>query len=381
VNIHNHTAFVPDVRFAQDEFGYECMALMLKATYAIPSTTQALLAADEQCGWVFEDQLATVFERPFTVHQADLPNPKPHVEYLVAGAIYSLDGKPADQLAAHIVIGNQEKKLRVRPPRHWELGLLGGKVVQAGNIVSAPIAAAIAFGGKDPVSENSWFEPNLDGTGYCESPYSAKANGLLLPQLEKFNQECHAPCTGYPFVTLGPVARNSLPRRQWAGTYSQEWLENRWPHLPRDFDERFLQCAQADQWLPELTGGEEVVLTGLTPHDSVWGASVRFQLPKFDFKASVHWRDEAAEVVTLRPDTITFEPDKGRFSVVSRVIVPLEVDIHSIDAVAFGNRNEREQLAPIVPTFVDLDDFIAQVRGETSPSQTSDTRKALAAQR
>jgi len=54
-------------------------------------------------------------------------------------------------------------------------------------------------------------------------------------------------------------------RRQYAGTYDENWETQRAPLLPDDFDDRFLQCAP-----PELTaqgyleGTEECVLLGMS---------------------------------------------------------------------------------------------------------------------
>jgi hypothetical protein len=364
VNIHNHSPFVPDVRFVQDEHGYECATLMLKASFAFPRHDLALAPAMEQSEWFEQDQQVTTTLRTYTTQEADLPIPKRHVEYLVSGSIFSGDGVAAERLAALVSIGGKEKKLSACAAREWQVGAYSASASKTTKILSVPIGAEFAFGGADPTSDNGWYEPNPMGIGYCESPHGAKADGLQLPQLEAFDRSCNSPCKEYPFVTLGPIARNSLSRRNWSGKYDQEWLETRWPRLPLNFDERFFQTTQSDQWLPELVGGEEVVLAGLTPANSAWGSVVRFKLPKFQFNAMIHWRDKVASTqVLLRPDTIVFEPEKGRFSVTSRYVVTLDEDVHEIEAISFGDTKQREQLAPFVPTFIDLEDFIAQVRG------------------
>jgi len=66
--------------------------------------------------------------------------------------------------------------------------------------------------------------------------------------------------------------------------------------------------------------------------------------------------------VQLRPDTLVFEPDAQRFFVIARRSFPLNEGLHELEAVTFGASAEREQLAPIVPTFVDLDDLRDQLR-------------------
>ena len=60
-------------------------------------------------------------------------------------------------------------------------------------------------------------------------------------------------------------ARNWPPRYSYAGTYDQHWIDEVFPFLPADFDDRYYQAAPEDQWIDEPQGGEEVVLVNLTP--------------------------------------------------------------------------------------------------------------------
>ncbi|MCV5264373.1 DUF2169 domain-containing protein, partial [Escherichia coli] len=46
---------------------------------------------------------------------------------------------------------------------------------------------------------------------------------------------------------FGPVPPFFEARQTLAGTFDEEWIENRKPMLPLDFDRRFFQSAPADQ--------------------------------------------------------------------------------------------------------------------------------------
>jgi len=50
--------------------------------------------------------------------------------------------------------------------------------------------------------------------------------------------------------------RNWEPRYKLAGTYDQKWLDDVFPFLPADFDERYYQAAPEDQQVPWLKGGD-----------------------------------------------------------------------------------------------------------------------------
>jgi hypothetical protein len=63
---------------------------------------------------------------------------------------------------------------------------------------------------------------------------------------------------------FGPLRRDEGPRKRYAGTYDQDWVENRMPLLPADFDPRHNQVAPPGQIAPGYLDGSELVrLTNL----------------------------------------------------------------------------------------------------------------------
>lgn len=65
----------------------------------------------------------------------------------------------------------------------------------------------------------------------------------------------------WPF---GPVGRDESPRAGYAGTYDEDWVANRMPLLPTDFDSRFHQAAPPNQTVQEyLRGDETLKVSGL----------------------------------------------------------------------------------------------------------------------
>lgn len=54
---------------------------------------------------------------------------------------------------------------------------------------------------------------------------------------------------------IGFVGRGWQPRIRFAGTYDQHWLDDIFPFLPNDFDDRYFQSAPQDQQLSELEPG------------------------------------------------------------------------------------------------------------------------------
>ncbi len=63
---------------------------------------------------------------------------------------------------------------------------------------------------------------------------------------------------------FGPVRRDQKPRKSFAGTYDQDWADNRMPLVPKDFDPRYHLAAPARQINAGFfTGDERLRLSGL----------------------------------------------------------------------------------------------------------------------
>jgi len=58
---------------------------------------------------------------------------------------------------------------------------------------------------------------------------------------------------------FGPVGRDDKRRLRYAGTYNQDWLENRMPLVPVDFDHRYHQAAPTDQIVAGYLKGDETL--------------------------------------------------------------------------------------------------------------------------
>ena len=186
-----------------------------------------------------------------------------------------------------------------RMPLRWELAW-GGIAAQAGQEVPEheprnPVGRGIV--GKDGVPDQGQPLPNL------EDPAA-----LLVEPKDRPTPACFA-----------PIAPTWLPRRQFAGTYDDAWIQRRAPYLPLDFDPRFFQVAPAELIAPGfLRGGEPVELSGFTA-----GAPIRFTLPEcglelgFDFDGAVVPGEPQLEMVL-------FEPDAGRFQMLWRAVLAVD---------------------------------------------------------
>jgi hypothetical protein len=114
------------------------------------------------------------------------------------------------------------------------------------------------------------------------------------------------------------LGRGWQPRIGHAGTYDQAWIDNVFPFLPADFDDRYHQSAPEDQQIDPPAGGEEVVLVNLTP-----AGRITFGLPTVEVPVVFIPRDGSKEETRAVLDTVVIEPDQDRILLAWRASRPL----------------------------------------------------------
>src|SRR5262249_23183462 len=141
------------------------------------------------------------------------------------------------------------------------------------------ISYDIAFGGSntDPndSTKSKAFTANPVGVGYYPLTTGDALIGKPLPNTSEIGRRVDGRDGQYVPMAFGPIGRAFLQRLAFAGTYDQQWLDNVFPFLPGDFDDRYFQAAPSDQQFPYPHGGELVVLTNLTPQ-----GQTTFRLPR-----------------------------------------------------------------------------------------------------
>ncbi|TIR65354.1 MAG: DUF2169 domain-containing protein, partial [Mesorhizobium sp.] len=181
-----------------------------------------------------------------------------------------------------------------------------------------PISYDFAWGGVDRLDPEDQlpasYKYNPVGTGWSRAKNQRFIPGLRLPNTQAVNEEIRSPFGDYQPISFGPMGRGWPGRIEYGGTYDQNWIDNVFPFLPQDFDERYFQMAPPDQQIDHPRGGEEVVLVNLTPE-----GRVSFRLPSTALPMTLFKGRQKAYEADVFPDTILLEPEKRRFSLVWRV--------------------------------------------------------------
>jgi len=253
------------------------------------------------------------------LYESDLDYTKPTTDIILHGHAYAPHGKPTRQVDVKVKIANVAKTLRVFGDRLWKMGLLGPKMTDPEPFLRTPLTYERAFGGVDQWSEDpkkhDWERRNPVGTGFA-----VKAEHLVgrrVPNVEDPRALISSWKDRPRPAGFGPIARHWSPRIELAGTYDARWEKERLPLLPEDFNERFFQCAPADQQAQSyLEGNELVELHNLSPE-----GLMRLRLPRIalGFRTRL-----SGKIVDHRGElhTVILEPDVPRVIMVWHAMLP-----------------------------------------------------------
>lgn len=331
----NATNMQAGYTMGMDSSGRESLVVAVKGTFAFPQYQEAPKLAETQASLIMADTFTGEPGFSAPVHEVDYLPIKPLCDVVLLGGAYAPGGKPVTRLQVGMKVGAVAKTFMVTGDRNWEAGTAGINPGYPNVFEYMPISYDRAFGGMDnwlaDPDKHKAYMLNPVGKGFHHYLDSMLVDGTPMPNTEEAHRAISIPNHDYQPMAFGPVGRNWEPRYRYGGTYDDEWLDKQFPFLPKDFDNRYFQCAPADQQMPYPVGGEEVILINLTPN-----GRVQFRLPKVDvpvvFFRKKGERHETRAVI----DTIVLEPDKGTFSMTWRASLPLRKNIFEIPQVLVG---------------------------------------------
>lgn len=290
--VTNKTPYAAAGSWVQDKDANKLWLVVVKATFNICGDGSTYLS-DEQVPVLLMPEPVGEVDKSLT-YESDLLGVKPRTDILVNGSAWAPGGNRAPWVATQLIAGPIKKQLYVFGERIWERGLSGGlHISNPMEFESMPITYERAYGGWDQ------FSPNLEkhrlddrnpvGTGFAIR--QEHCVGMRLPNIEYpdhlISSWKHRP----PPAGLNAVDCSWSPRRDLAGTYDEQWLENRFPLWAEDFDPRYRNCAPSDQQAPGFfQGGEVIDLINLSRE-----GKLTFELPKIHLFFQTRFGAECVE--------------------------------------------------------------------------------------
>jgi hypothetical protein len=315
--------------------GRELLVVVTKGTFGIPRSGEAAQLLPEQEKLVEADVFTGEPGFSAPLYETDYAPRKPRCDVLLNGSAYAPNGYPTDRVRVGVRVGSMTKVFDVVGNRVWREVAATVSSTRPEPFTVMPISYDNAFGGvdnshEDPAQHRT-YGPNHAGKGFFYNLDTHVYSGKPLPNTEEPHDPVMSPNGRYRPMAFGPVGRAWEPRPSFAGTYDQTWLDNVFPFLPSDFDERYYQAAPSDQQVKHLSGGEQVTLYNLTAR-----GRIDFKLPAVSVPVTFYLKRQGEVEQHSTTDTIIIEPDLGRFILLSRATRPLRRNMFEVEQVVVG---------------------------------------------
>ncbi|QRK12468.1 DUF2169 domain-containing protein [Archangium violaceum] len=326
-NLKNLTPFAAVDLLSMTKQGAKALVVCVAGRFQLPPADQPSSEPPSPCAEQLPPPLSDLYwgepGKSSLRHEAQTTYWRPGTDIYVSGQAWAPRGRPVKDVLVAVRVGPCRKGVQVFGDRVWSRGLLGLKPSEPRPFESMPLVYerslggnALTGGGHSALHESR----NPVGRGLYAS--SRDAVDMPLPNLENPLHLLKSPTERIEPAGLGPIARSWQPRMCLAGTYDDTWVARRAPLWPTDFDERFFMAAAPGlSATPHLQGGEEVVLTGLSPD-----GRFAFPLPRHRLmmKACFNHRVERRCLIL---DAIHLEPDEGAMTLFWRTAIELNRDL------------------------------------------------------
>ncbi len=317
----NRTPFALAQSVYLDVAGAERLVVVLKGTWSVDSSGKSRIA-EKQSPIGAIDEFRGDPTKTSIRQEAELSPAKPSTDVLLFGSAIA-PRRDTRSMEVSLRAGGLAKRVAVFGNRVWKSTLGIARIASPEPFERIPLIWENAFGGQDSSPKNPKHraeEPrNPIGRGFAASKSTAPWIETPLPNIEDPRALFKAVGQRVTPQGFGPLCRHWEPRRGWAGTYDQEWMERRIPLLPLDFDARFHQAAPPDLVAPStLRGDESVEVVGCTK-EGRWG----FALPRVSPQARVRVEGRS-EPVALALNTVAIDCDRMEL----RLLWKGEVGLH-----------------------------------------------------
>jgi uncharacterized protein YjbI with pentapeptide repeats len=224
-----------------------CGAFFFKGTLRLSAGELAAWAdpPDDVSGDVYVDE-----DPAKSLHYpSDFAVFKPRADILLVGHAHAPGGKPQTGLQTRLTVGSFSKAVYVAGDATWQGGFGAPPTISGPQpFVRMPLGYEFAYGGPG-------FEHNPLGRGYRSDQ---------VPNLRSSGRPPAGPGDPADPVGFGPIPPAWSQRHSLLGTYTANYLKERWPWFPADFDWGYFNTAPRDQQIDGyLRGDEEITLENL----------------------------------------------------------------------------------------------------------------------
>ena len=320
--INNQTPFQAAKAALVDKNGNQTWVVVVKATYVWNDEGLLKLAPEQEpvC------PAPRYFGEPgqsSLLRDGEFVTEHPGTDITLLGTAYAPRGNAVTSLLVTFQVGTVGKTLQVFGNRIWSRD--GAAMSAPQPFVEMPITYERAYGGSDPADVDPRHKEPRNPIGVGFASRVELLAGKPLPNIEDPSALIRDWKTRPPPSGFGPIPPQWSPRVEYAGTFDDEWAQERMPLLPRDYDPRQTHSAHPDLVSPKpLQGGEDVVLRHLTPN-----GAMSFKLPRESLTLLTRLKSQRL-LMKEQLDRVIVEPDARKLVMVWRASLNCKARVRDV---------------------------------------------------
>jgi hypothetical protein len=292
-----------------DRSGREVVVVIVKATFTVKGPENKLVPADEPAPIRLVDVLRDpkAPERSSVLYPSDLAVEKRGTDVVIVGSAVAKKRVPVIDVGVQIKA--KTTSLRVHGPREYFRGIMEIAISASVPADEVPLEWERAYGG---ASEDYAVVESRNPAGVGVAKNDKTLIGKLAPQIEHPGMPHKTAKDKHPPAGLGAILPHWSPRREYAGTFDEQWKKTRMPLMPLDYDVRHgNHAAPALLFEQPLVTGDPISILGMSED------LFAFTLPKLPITIEARY-DAKGEVARPLVDSILIEPRTRRVELVVR---------------------------------------------------------------
>jgi hypothetical protein len=267
-------------------------------------------------------------------YESDFAYFKPRADLLLSGKCHPPGGQPVQACKVTFGAGTRSKTLGIFGNRYWN---------QISKTISDP----------EPFTQMTLrYENSFGGQGFKKNPTGKGHNKIKdpdgvvkwpLPNIEDLKYLIDSPGSQPAPAGFGPISMLWHQRYSKLGTYKGNWLKDRWPWFPTDFDWGHFNAAPDDMQIEGyLKGNETLFFENLHPKNSIFQSRLPSIKPRLFINKknpSDHRRSIFSEP-KLNLDTLWVNMESENIVLVWRAVIDvLSEDYDEIEHIFIASEN------------------------------------------
>jgi len=279
--------------------GFPMAVIAVRARYDLFADGRLCLSENQQL--ITQDEYERAPHNSQLLRVSDLIPFKPNTDITVIGYSYPPGGHAQKTWGFGISISGKKKMLRAHGLRNWLREGDNWRMSETKPVERVPLSYLYAAGSNFAENQSDPHGMNPIGAPSIERRRPPISDEIPIANIEALDNPITDPFTPTLPVGISPIPPHWQQRLQFAGIYGKEWLEQRKPQLPRDFNYMFYQAASHGFiYHGFMRGGEPIILHNMTKQ----GDDIGFSLPEIQPLVTAFWIDNRQITFALNLDGV-----------------------------------------------------------------------------